>query len=212
MCYNNSRGGQSMNKEVEAKNIIKELGGIAKTSDLNKRGIQNYELSYLYEEGYINKTRHGYYRVEESSSLSEEVMLASYIKEAIVCMESALLYYGYSDHTPNAWTIAVPRTISRTKIKNSGLKLKVYYVLNDKFELGKSEGIFNGIQLAVYDRERVLCDCFKYRNKMDSETFNKALKAYANDNEKNITNLIKYAKELRVYKKVVEIMGVLLNG
>ena len=126
-------------------------------------------------------------------------------------METALLYYGYSDHTCGAWTIAVPRTFSRTKLINNGLKLKVYYITDEKFELGRPKAIINGIELPIYNRERVLCDCFKYRNRIDSESFNKAIKAYVNDDKKNIANLIKYAKELRVYKKVIEIMGVLLN-
>lgn len=34
---------------------------------------------------------------------------------------------------------------------------------------------FNGVELAVYDRERTICDCFKYRTKLDNEIFNKAM-------------------------------------
>ena len=41
---------------------------------------------------------------------------------------------------------------------------------------------------------------------------NKALNAYANDSKKNLQNLSAYAKKLRVYKKVTELMEVLLNG
>jgi len=66
--------------------------------------------------------------------------------------------------------------------------------------------------LPVYDRERTICDCFKYRTRLDTETFNKALNAYANDTNKNLQNLSTYAKKLRVYKKATELMAVLLNG
>ena len=68
------------------------------------------------------------------------------------------------------------------------------------------------MRLAVYDRERTICDCFKYRTKLDNEMFNKALNAYAADKKKNLSNLSIYAKKLRVYKKVIELMEVLLNG
>ena len=67
----------------------------------------------------------------------------------------------------------------------------------------------NGLE---YDRERTICDCFKFRSRIDSETFNKALNAYANDEKKNLGRLSEYAKKLRVYNKVMELMGVLLNG
>lgn len=80
------------------------------------------------------------------------------------------------------------------------------------YELGKTTGSFQGVDLPVYDRERTICDCFKYRSRLDNEMFSKALNAYANDTKKNLSNLSAYARKLRVYKKVTELMEVLLNG
>ena len=73
-------------------------------------------------------------------------------------------------------------------------------------------GNFNGVALPVYDRERTICDCFKYRSRLDNELFAKALNAYVNDTSKDLKNLSEYAKQLRVHKKVTELMEVLLNG
>ena len=70
---------------------------------------------------------------------------------------------------------------------------------------------FSGVKLSVYDRERTICDCFKYRSRLAHEIFNKALNAYEKD-EKNLQNLSISAKKLRVYKKVNELMSVLLGG
>ena len=126
-------------------------------------------------------------------------------------MESALFYYGYSDFIPRKWSIAVPRTFSRTRLQIDTLTLEVYFVQPTLFEIGKTNGDFNGVQLAVYDRERTICDCFKYRKKMDREMFNKALNAYASDENKNLSNLSSYAKEMRVYRKLMDIMEVLLD-
>ena len=66
--------------------------------------------------------------------------------------------------------------------------------------------------LPVYDRERTICDCFKYRTKLDNETFNKALNTYVADERKNLANLSVYAKKMKLYKKVMSVMEVLLNG
>lgn len=90
--------------------------------------------------------------------------------------------------------------------------MQIYYIQNDQFEIGKGESIFDGVKLNVYDRERTICDCFKYRTKLDNELFNKALNAYAADDKKNLSNLSKYAKEMRVYTKLMNVMEVLLNG
>ena len=78
--------------------------------------------------------------------------------------------------------------------------------------IGKSASNFNGVILPVYDRERTICDCFKYRTKLDNEIFDKAVKAYAADKKKNLVNLSKYAREMKLYTKVMNIMEVLLNG
>ena len=61
-------------------------------------------------------------------------------------------------------------------------------------------------------KQRTVCDCFKYRTKLDNEIFNKAVNAYVADEKKNLANLSKYAKEMGVYKKMMSVMEVLLNG
>lgn len=201
-----------MKKSDVAKSIIKGNGGIARTSQLNEAGIQNSEIKKMCENGELERIKHGYYQIANYPDVSEEMMIATFLKEGIICMESALFYYGYSDKTPLAWTIAVSRNISRTKVRMENFAVKVFFVQDEKLALGKTEGIFNGITLPVYDRERTICDCFKYRSKMDSEIFNKAMNAYVADEKKNLGNLSKYAREMRVYKRVSELMEVMLNG
>ena len=204
-------GGQ-MNKTEIVKNIIKSNNGIAKTADFVAEGLTNYDVTNLCKDGYLERIRHGYYQLAVQKNLKEEQMLASLLPESIVCVESALFYYGYSDFSPRQWSIAVPRTFSRTRLHIDSLATKVYYIQPDLFEIGKTSGNFNGVQLAVYDRERTICDCFKYRTKLDNEMFNKALNAYAADKKKNLSNLSNYAKKMRVYKKLMDIMEVVLNG
>ena len=48
--------------------------------------------------------------------------------------------------------------------------------------------------------------------RLDNEIFIKAVNAYVADDNKNLSNLSKYAKEMKVYKKVMDLMEVLLNG
>ena len=62
--------------------------------------------------------------------------------------------------------------------------MKTYYIQREFLNLGKTMENFSGISLPVYDRERTLCDCFKYRTKLDNELFNKAVNAYAADEKK----------------------------
>ena len=201
-----------MDKKTLSKQVIIEKGGIAKTSDFVAAGIPAVDVVNLCNTGYLERIRHGYYQLADGDTSSEEQLLATLIPKAIICVESALFHYGYSDFAPRKWSIAVPRSMSRTKLDIDALALQTYYVQPEIYELGKTTADFNGIILSIYDRERTICDCFKYRSRLDNEIFNKALNAYANDSQKELRNLSEYAKKLRVHKKVTELMEVLLNG
>ena len=195
-----------------ARAVVESRGGIAKSADFVAAGIRAVDVVNLCNAGYLDRVRHGYYQMAEQHETAEEQMLATLIPQGIVCVESALFHYGYSDFAPRKWSIAVPRSVSRAKLDVDALPVQTYYVQRDLYELGKTTGDFDGVTLPVYDRERTICDCFKYRSRLDNELFSKALNAYANDPQKNLSNLSVYAKKLRVYKKVIELMEVLLNG
>ena len=200
-----------MDKKTLSKQVIIEKGGIAKTSDFVAAGIPAVDIVNLCNTGYLERIRHGYYQLADGNTSSEEQLIATLIPKAIICVESALFHYGYSDFAPRKWSIAVPRSMSRTKLDVDALALQTYYVQSEIYELGRVTDDFSGVKLSIYDRERTICDCFKYRSRLDHEIFSKALNAYAKDEKKNLQNLSIYAKKLRVYKKVNELMSVLLD-
>ena len=206
------KDGDCVDLRAAVRDVIVSKGGIAKSADFVAAGIRAVDVVSLCNAGYLDRVRHGYYQMAEQSDATEEQMLATLIPQGIVCVESALFHYGYSDFAPRKWSIAVPRSVSRAKLNVDALPVQTYFVQQDLYELGKTTGNFHGVTLPVYDRERTICDCFKYRSRLDTELFSKALNAYANDTQKNLQNLSAYAKKLRVYKKVTELMEVLLNG
>ena len=201
-----------MNLQEQAKEVVVDNNGIAKSADFVAAGIRAVDVVNLCNAGFLNRVRHGYYQLADGNTSSEEQLIATLIPKAIICVESALFHYGYSDFAPRKWSIAVPRSMSRTKLDIDALTLQTYYVQSEIYELGKTTADFNGVVLPIYDRERTICDCFKYRSRLDHEIFSKALNAYAKDEKKNLQNLSIYAKKLRVYKKVNELMSVLLDG
>ena len=195
-------------------NIITNAGGVARTADFNAAGYRNDTVSGMCRLGLITRVRSGYYTLPrpEQQEQREEEIISQLFPDGIVCQDSALFYYGYSDRTPLEWHLAFTRTVTRSRFEISYPPIHYYMIQQSILDTGKTKGDWNGIQLTVYDRERVICDCFKRRSQMDSEVFAKAVNAYAADNKKNLANLSQYAKKLRVYKKVIEIMEVLLNG
>lgn len=77
-------------------------------------------------------------------------------------------------------------------------------------EIGVTRIDFEGHLLTIFDRDRTICDVIRYENKMDKEVFNKAIKAYVSDSDKNIGNLFEYTNKLGVKRKVEKIIGMWL--
>ena len=207
------KAGDSLSKYDIVNEVFNTVGEIAKKSDFISAGLKEQDVYTLFKQGYIERVKHGYYKLSVGDEPKEELLLSKLMTQGIICVESALFYHGYSDFTPQEWTITVPRSSSRTvKAIQEEIPVKASYVQNDMYRLGETTGSFNGVTLPVYDRERTICDCFKYRTKLDNEIFNKAVNAYVADQKKNLANLSKYAKEMGVYKKMMNVMEVLLNG
>lgn len=76
--------------------------------------------------------------------------------------------------------------------------------------MGETTGEIDYIKIRIYDRDRTICDILRNMNRMDKEVFNKAIQSYVRDSQKNIPNLMEYAKVLRVQKKVKDLIGVWL--
>ena len=204
--------GASLNKKESLIKVIENNGGIAKTSDFVASGINKYEVAAFCKEGVIERVRRGIYQLPKSNHITEEQWIREILPQGIICVESALFHYGYSDFSPRKWSIAVPRTATRAVKNIEEFPMKAYYIQKDFLDMGKTTSNFNGVMLPIYDRERTICDCFKYRTKLDNEIFNKAVNAYAADKKKNLVNLSKYAKEMKLYTKVMNVMEVLING
>ena len=195
----------------KAHKIIIDAGGVARTADFNVAGFSNNAVVKMCKQGLIDRVRSGYYSLLPKNK-SEEAIIARLYPDGIVCMDSALFHYGYSDKTPLEWHLAFKRTVTRSRFKTDYPPVRCYMVQDNILDLGGTKSEWSGIALKVYDRERTICDCFKRRSQMDSEMFAKAVNAYAADDKKNLVKLSTYAKALRVYKQVTTLMEVLLNG
>lgn len=203
--------GELLNKQEISIEVFNKVGSVAKTADFVAAGLKNYEVVSLCNQGYVERIRNGFYKLPNTDGPSEEILISKLLPQGIVCVESALFHYGYSDFAPREWSVAVPRSFSRAIKAMQEVPVKAYYIQNVFYRYGVTVEEFNGVALKVYDRERTICDCFKYRTKLDNEIFNKAVNAYALDSKKNLTNLSTYAKEMGVYKNLMNIMEVLLN-
>lgn len=184
--------------------------GMMRTGDLSREKIYYADIQWLIREGYIEKVRTGYYQWVKNIDPSELATVVRLFPDGVLCMDTALRHYGYSDRTPGEWHMAVSKDSNKTRFHIDYPFVKPYFVEPALLELGLTECGIDGVSVRIVDKERAICDCLRYRNKMDREIFNKAVQSYVADPGKNIANLMAYAKPLRVVKPVRDLLGVWL--
>ncbi|MBQ2782586.1 MAG: type IV toxin-antitoxin system AbiEi family antitoxin domain-containing protein [Oscillospiraceae bacterium] len=199
-----------MNGIEHYKSIFEQHDGMMRTKQLEEENILYRKVQQLIQEGYVEKVRYGYYQWINPDDFSEVSTVKKLFPDAIFCMDTALRHYGYSDRTPGSWHLAVSKDSNKSRFKIDYPFVKPYYMEQSVLELGLITGEMDGHKIRIYDKDRVICDCLRYRNKMDKEIFNKAIQAYVNDPEKNIPRLLEYAENLRVKKIAKDLIGVWL--
>ena len=192
------------------KDIFENYGGMMRTKDLEQEKIRYRNVQQLIEAGLVEKVRYGYYQWIRPDDFSEACTVIRMFPDAILCMDTALRYYGYSDRTPGEWHLAVSKDSGKSRFKIDYPFVKPYYIEPAVLERGLTKGNMDGHEIRIYDKDRVICDCLRYRNKMDKEIFNKAIRTYIDDPGKNIPKLMEYAGPLRVKKAVKDLIGVWL--
>ena len=192
------------------KEIFDRYGGMMRTTQLAEEKVFYPQREKLIADGYVEKVRRGYYQWVNPEDFSEAGTVIRLFPDAILCMETALRYYGYSDRTPGNWHLAVSKDSGKSRFNIDYPFVKPYYVEPAVLELGLTKGNIDGHEVRIYDKDRVICDCLRYRNKMDKEIFNKAVQNYIADPEKSIPKLMEYAGPLRVKKLAKDLIGVWL--
>lgn len=192
------------------KSVFESHGGVMRTSELKEAGYYYKKIQKLIEDGEIEQVRRGYYQYIGENSFSDIPTITTLFPDGVLCMESALDYYGYTDRTPAAWHLAVDNKSTRTRFNIDYPIVKPHFIQSDRYEVGIEKAEIDGKSVKIYDRERTICDLLLHRNKVDGEVFNMAIQRYINDPKKTEARLMKYAKLLHVEKKVREVLGVWL--
>lgn len=199
-----------MRDEKQIEKIFMDHGGVMRTKELSECGIYYRTLKKLTGSGKVEKIRYGYYQWQDARAFSEASIIVSLFPDGILCLDTALLYYDYTDRTPSAWHIAVDSRSGRTRFNIDYPEVKPHFIEANRLELGVTEGVIDGITVKIYDRERVICDLLRRVNRMDGEIYNEAIKRYVHDGNKNIPRLMRYSRQLGVEKKVRGTVGIWL--
>lgn len=184
--------------------IFKMHNGYARSKDILAEGIHPRDIKSILDEGIVIKVKNGLYRLSDTPVISNQsfIDLACAVPEGVICLLSALSYYEMTTFNPSIISMAIHRKSWRPKIEYPPVEF--YYFSKKQFEAGIDKINIRGYKINIYCREKTICDCFRYRNKLGIDIAKEGLSEYLRRKDRNLERLLKYAEICRV-KKLMEI-------
>jgi len=185
----------------EITDYIKNKGGYARMSEFRSAGFQTRDIAKLYEQGVLEKVKPGLYKLTNSETTSGFADISKSMPEAVIAVVSALAFHELTTFNPSKIHIAIPND-AKPKVL-SFPPVEVYYFRRSQFDPGIEEVIIQGHNVRMYNREKTVCDMFRYRNKLGEDLALEGLQNYLKRSDSNLNELSRYMKICRV-KTVME--------
>lgn len=195
-----------MNKSLDK--LIVENNGYLITSIASQYGYSRQNVAYYANKNKLEKISRGIYITDNTWPDDLYISLLKN-KEIVYSFETSLYLHGLMDREPTFTEVTVKYGYNATRLKEKGYK--IHTSIDDIYKMGivpiKTQ--FGNI-VNTYDMERTICDIIKYKDSMDIQVFNTALKEYVKKKNKRIHVLSEYAERLKVSDQVRTYMEVLL--
>ncbi len=194
----------------QAKNIIRALGGQIRMSEALSRGISRYQLYKMRDEGVIETISRGYYRLMELPSLSDPDLVPVSLRfpHAVICLVSALAYHHLTTQIPHVVSLAVAQNARIPQLAYP--PIQAYRFSKASFAAGIQTHDLDGVKIHIFDPEKTLADCFKFRNRLGMDIILESLQLYKSRMPLKLDALLNYARICRVEKMITPYLETLL--
>lgn len=178
--------------------IFHENGGQLRMHEAIKRGISRYTLYKLRDKGIIEQISRGVYRLKDLPPIGNPDLVTVSLRfpNAVICLISSLAFHEITTQIPHSVSVAIPRgsrlpSLDYPPVQPHQFSKKAYTTGIETFQI-------DGVPVKIYNVEKTLADCFKFRNKIGMDIVLEAFKFYRERKKTNLTKLIKYGKICRV--------------
>ena len=160
-----------------------------------------YLLKQKVKRGELFKIEPGIY--SEKEDVPELAVIAFKYPNAVITMRSALYLYKLIDEKPDLYELAT----SRDAAKISDKRVKQYFesiqILNEGIEMVDYEGY----QISVYSKERLLVEVLRYKTKMPHREYKKIVSRYRRLMPYlDVGKVLKYVKEAPKRGKLLDML------
>ena len=182
------------------KKIFTDHHGILRASAAIELGVPKHVLYEMVKTGELVREAQGIYRLSESDPLGNPdlVNISLRVPKAVFCLISALYFHELTTQIPHQVYFALPRDVKTPKIQYP--PIRVFHFSKGPYQAGIVEHELDGVRVKIYDREKTVADCFKFRQKVGMDIALEALKDYLSQPPLNVSLLMKYARVDHVEK------------
>ena len=178
--------------------VFRKSGGVLRTVEVLRAGVHQRTLYAMREAGIVDRLDRGLYRLADNPPLANPdlVVVAAKAPKGVVCLISALAYHNLTTQIPHEVYLAVQRGSEFPRIEHP--PIRIIQMGRAAFREGIETHDIDGVRVRVYDPEKTLADCFKFRNKIGLDTVVEALRFYRQRRKVKASNLMRYAAVCRV--------------
>ncbi len=180
--------------------IFREHGGQLRMSKAIACGISRYMLYSLRDRGIIEAVTRGGYRLAELPPISNPDLVTVSLRfpKSVICLISALSYYGITTQIPHQVDVAIRQDSRLPSLKYP--PIHAYRFSQTAYKAGIVEYEIDRVSINIYSPEKTLADFFKFRNKIGMDVVLEALKLYKSRMDFKLDELQEYACVCRVDK------------
>jgi len=178
--------------------LFREHCGVLRTSQAIKLGIHSRTLYELRDTNRIEQISRGVYRLADLPEITNPdlMLVATRVPESIICLVSALAFHEITTEIPHEVYIALPRDTKRPRL--SYPPTRVFRFSKRTFSTGVETHKVDGLLVRVFDPEKTVADCFKFRHKIGLDVAVEALKLCRARKRFRLDKLIEYSRVCRV--------------
>ena len=183
---------------TRAATIFENHGGILRTAQALKAGIHPKTLYAMRDSGVLERISRGVFRLSDSPPLSNPdlVTVAARVPSGVICLISALSFHEITTQIPHDVHVALPRGAEEPRLDYP--PIRTYRFTGEAFTSGVDAYDLDGVSISIYNPEKTLADCFKFRNKVGLDTVVEAIRFYRERRSIKVDDLMRYAKICRV--------------
>lgn len=188
---------------IKIERLSRKYKGYISTEELLREGITNRQIGVFVEIEILERVCHGYYwfncsvLVKPPDYKALEVCFSD--PEAVICADSACFYLGLIDVEPVRLSAATRRSDRRRLHMN--FPVSRHYYSERLFPAYQTETETEFGTYRIYDIERSVCDCIRFREDLEADIFAYVLECYKKRNPAG-DKLLEYAKNLRLLNLV----------